>query len=169
MDWDVLVVNSFDDILDGPAIFGMERKEENFNEAVGVAVLMSRPDEAFMRIWKTEMEKVFDGEKCYACHSIELSKNLALKHPDIVNIMNPKSFYYPGWKLIGDLFEPLPHPFGSKKNVKLTKDYFKDLHAIHLFESNEVFQRYASKITPEFIKTVDTYFTILVREYFEDY
>ena len=134
MDWDVLVVRSFDEILNsGGVIFGLEKKEERFIEAVGVATIFARPDEPFLKAWRTRMNHVFDGAKCYACHSISLVKEMAHETPTALSLHHYLDFYHPGWYSLEEMFKPLPHPRGSTQNVKLFNDYFIVTYGSHLF------------------------------------
>jgi hypothetical protein len=43
MDWDVVTMRPFDEILNSTTVMGMERRVQNYNEVMGVAVMMSRP------------------------------------------------------------------------------------------------------------------------------
>lgn len=151
MDWDVIVTNSFDPLLNTGVIFGIEKKVPDYFELMGVAVLLSRSHEPFMELWKKEMAKEFDGEKCYACHSTVLARKLAV-NSDKVTVLNHFAFYHPGWEqsAYDSLFQPLPHKKGSKLNKKIHEEYLKGTYAIHLFESHANFQPILPTITGVF-------------------
>ena len=167
MDWDVLVTHSFDPLLNHNVVFGKEKIVPDHHEVLGVAVIMSRSGEKFLDLWQKHMEDDFNPETCYACHSVVLSRKLALIYPQSLTVLDYKSFYHPGWDKIGELFKTLPHPFGSPENVKLTEEFFSGTFASHLFESSRNFYDVIPNITEEKIKTVDTYFNIVVRKFFE--
>jgi len=135
----------------------------NMKEVLGVAVIMARPDSPFLKRFLTEMEKRFDGDRCYSCHSTILGRELAINHPGEVRVLNYTSFYYPGWTLdaMKLLFEPSLYTPGESM--------FPDrgtFYGMHLFESHENFQRYFPKITEDWIETTDTHFSVLMRKFF---
>lgn len=66
------MLRPIDDLLSNSVIFGAEKKVVNMKEVLGVAVIMARPQEPFLLMWRKEMHKNFDGDRCYACHSILL-------------------------------------------------------------------------------------------------
>lgn len=158
MDWDVFSVRPHTDLLASPVTFGAEKKVFNYKEVLGVAVMIARKDAPFLTRFAHDMADVFDGEKCYSCHSTILGRDLALEHPEEIRVLNYTSFYHPGWELEGIqlMFDPKFYKAGEDP----TRGLF---YSFHLFESHENFQKYLPLITENWINTVDTHFAQYAR------
>ncbi len=81
LDWDVIVWRDFDDILNSgvPVTYGLERYVKNFQEALGVAVIIARPRSAFLDLMAEQTPLHFQGAACYTCHSVRLTRYMALR------------------------------------------------------------------------------------------
>lgn len=67
-----MTIANYDHLLDNAAVvFGAEKKVNNYNEALGVALIAARPQEPFLLRWRHEMHATFTNN-CYACHSVQL-------------------------------------------------------------------------------------------------
>lgn len=163
LDWDVLTTRPFDDdLMNSTCVFGVERLVPNYKEVMGVAVMMARPNSVFMRRFRDEMRKAFDGDKCYACHSTQLSRDLALQYPEEVRVLNHTSFYHPGWEEHANrlLFDPLMY----KEGQEVTPGY-----GIHMFESHANFQAWGvPSLDVEKMLKEDTHFNHLFRQFITD-
>ena len=66
LDWDVLVVNSFDNLLHNNVVLGMEKVVPEYREVMGVAAILSRPGEPFLERWQKQMGDAFKEDCCTA-------------------------------------------------------------------------------------------------------
>jgi hypothetical protein len=157
LDWDVIVVRSFDSLLNANVILGAEIRNPQFGDALGVAVMMCRPQEPFMIRWRAQMNIHFDASKCYACHTIQLARFLSEHHPGEIHILPERAFYEPGWELHAAkyLYDTLPP--SSKA------DDMEGAFAVHLFESHENVKFRLHALTESSIRTVHSNFNHLVR------
>jgi hypothetical protein len=97
LDWDVIVHKPFTDLLVHSTVIAAEEYVPGFMEVAGVAVILSRPNSPWIHLWNTKMGEIFDGEKCYNCHSCQLARTLALSDPHLVTVLPFDTFYDPGW------------------------------------------------------------------------
>lgn len=159
MDWDVIALRSFDDLLSHRAVLGMEKQVVDFKEVLGVAVMMARPRSPFIKRFLDGMHKEFDGDNCYVCHSTIWGRKLAMEYPQGVNVLNFTSFYFPGWE------KSAMDTFLDPNHYRRGQTFFPPYsYASHLFESNQNFVALAShSSTEENIRSIDNHFNIMAR------
>lgn len=193
LDWDVVSWRSFDDLFKSgyPTILGVERKSPSFKESIGVAVMMARPDSMYIDALINATPQKFEGRSCYTCHSLVLNNQLAKEKPSIVKILNSTAFYFPGWQKdhTDKLFSKSYYDKDMAKRVQdriarrmkgapVDDDYLGVLQALygphhrmdvgyaaHLFESHENVVDHVHALNEHFIKTTETNFNSLVKEY----
>jgi hypothetical protein len=164
MDWDVLSIKSFDDLLNAEAVMAVEKKEHRMNEVLGVAVMMSRKGSQWMETFRHHMRARFDND-CYTCHSTMLGKELALSQSQYVHVLDYTAFYHPGWTLpaVQLMFDPVDVLPSFAENP-LTAGY-----ALHMFESHENFHYRAQPLLlADNLLDVDSNFAALFRPFLTD-
>jgi hypothetical protein len=159
MDLDVITIKSFDSLLNYPMTLALEKDVENYEEVVCNAVIMAKPGHPFLDTIKHNQPHHFK-EGCYSCHSVIMIRDLAIWHPEEVNILNWESFYYPGWEE-----EAYRIMFGSNDPNEV--DWSKTF-AIHLFASNGNFSPYRHMMDENYILHNDSNFNRLVRQFLLD-
>lgn len=159
MDLDVITLKSFDPLFNYPINLALEKAVDKYEEVVCNAVIMSKPGHPFLKTIQ-DAQPLHFKEGCYSCHSVIMIRDLALWHPDEVNILNWESFYYPGWES-----EAYRIMFGS--NNPSEADWSKTF-AVHLFASNGNYQPYAHMMNDHYILNNDSNFNRLVRQFLLD-
>eukprot|EP00475_Leptophrys_vorax_P003372 TRINITY_DN1197_c0_g1_i7.p2 TRINITY_DN1197_c0_g1~~TRINITY_DN1197_c0_g1_i7.p2 ORF type:complete len:513 (-),score=139.33 TRINITY_DN1197_c0_g1_i7:2368-3906(-) len=159
MDLDVITIKSFDSLLHYPMTLALEKAVPNYEEVVCNAVIMAKPGHPFLDTI-TKNQPMHFKEGCYSCHSVLMIRDLALWHPEEVNILNWESFYYPGWEE-----EAYRIMFGSNDPSEV--DWSKTF-AIHLFASNGNFNPYRHMMDEDYILNNDSNFNRLVRQFLLD-
>lgn len=119
------------------------------------ALIMSRPQAEFGKIWLRESRDAFDGT--WSNHSTLLPYRLSQRHPGLVHVEPPRSFYRYMWTVedISALFEKC-------------EDDWEDAYSIHLWWSRrrKDFSRvHAGMFTEKYIRNVDTTFNLVARKY----
>lgn len=118
------------------------------------AVLLSEKNSAFINLWLQEY-KTFRSQgrdKYWNEHSVLIPLELAAKHPQHITQLNPYAFHYPLYDAAG------------------LKMMFEEVHAFpeaylhHLWESF-AWDKYMSKLTPDYIRTVDTTYNLVARKH----
>ena len=162
LDWDVIVVKPFDELLANGVVLGAELKAAGFGDALGVAVILARPQEPFMLRWQERMAVHFTPESCYACHAIQLSRYLAEHNPAEITLLPPRAFYEPGWEARAArfLFDALPTSARARAQAQRA---FDGAYAVHLFESHDNTKYHLGALTEAKVLTEDTNFNLLVR------
>jgi hypothetical protein len=141
MDWDVMPVRSFQDLLGSSAVMGLEKKIHNYGEVLGVAVMMSRKNSPWMKRFRKEMYKKFDGRNCYTCHSTMAAKDLGWRYPAELTVLDHTGFYFPGWTrdAVDLMFDESRIDFGADRDGVVRQSSLLQGYALHMFESNEHF------------------------------
>jgi hypothetical protein len=160
LDLDAFALKSWDPLLFYPAVMAAEIPVDQYNEAIGSSVFAAKNGSSFIKKWRMGMDTAFDGEFCYACATITLTRDIALEFPEEVNILHPHRFFYPGWEehAYKKLFE--------EDDPNLSD--FKNSFALHLFGSHANFAKYKNRITEEEIRSVDCNFNRLMRPLLDD-
>lgn len=164
-DLDTLFINPLPaELFNKPFVLGRERDiaDPHTGEAMHSlcnAVIMSVPNGAFCRRWYDAMAEAFDGT--WSNHSTLLPQHLAQQYPDEIHIEAECSFYHfpPTAKGISQLFDG---------RVSLPEDAYSMHLWAHLWWSDlrvdfSAFD--ASRITEEYVRTMDTTYTLAARPF----
>ncbi|TXT08601.1 hypothetical protein VHUM_02729 [Vanrija humicola] len=157
LDIDMFIVRSFDELLYYPTTLGMEAKTDPTRpiydpEGLCNAVIISEPGAAFIDRWLASYE-TFSAED-WAGHSVRMPWQLARQHPDDLQVLNSRAFFWPMWsgQEIDKVFENDDYDF------RKTGQY-----AYHAWES--LAMKYLKKLSPEAIRNEDNSFYRLVRPF----
>lgn len=117
------------------------------------AVILSEKGSDFIKIW-LESYKTFRSkgpDEFWGEHSVRMPLKLSREHPDKLRVLNYKTFHFPLYDDYGikSLFE---------QNVK-----YKSAYVHHVWESAS--RPYLARLTPEYIKTVDTTYNLIARKF----
>lgn len=152
LDIDTITKKSFDDLLNEPAVIGMEGQN---GKRLCNAVIMSEPGNRFIKDWYAEY-KTFRGtgkhDKTWAEHSIKLPATMYKTgdYEDALTVMPYTAFHWPMWT-----------KEGSKLLFESCHDY--DAYAHHVWESFN--WKYLKVLTPEIVKSEDTTYNIIARRF----
>ena len=188
LDSDVLCLKSFSDLLNlegkkGGFIMGQEG--ENSVKLCN-AIMLSEKDAEFSKIWLSQYTTFDDNN--WAGHSIELPYMLFQQYPDLINVMDYKSFTWPlyhGEHLRwfyrnGVSYTPCDYSDGivSRLGGTLrTDEDFSESYCIHLWAAKSVTNEFIKDfpdnpmedwMTVDNIKNIDTPFNKLARRFLED-
>jgi len=158
MDLDVISVNSFDPLFRYPFTVGLEKAVSGYEEVASNAVIISRPKEYFLELMARNQASQFYPSDCYACHSVVMLRDLALRYSEIPKVVDYRGFAYPGWEEAAyySLFAS-----ANPSDLDLSKTF-----AIHLFQSNGNMSPYREMLDETYIKAHDSNFNRIVRDYF---
>jgi len=184
LDSDTLCLKPFKPLLDkGGFIIG----QEGYNSTkLCNAVLLSEKNSEFAKIWLSNYVDFDDNN--WAGHSIELPYKLAQEHPDLVHIMNHKSFTWPlyhsehlRWFFRNgvsyaecDYSDGIVSDMGG---VLRTDEDFSESYVIHLWAGKSVTNEFVKDfpdnpmndwMTIDNIRNIDTPFNKLARQFLED-
>lgn len=117
------------------------------------AVMMSEKNSAFISLWLEGYHNFRSKGKdeFWVEHSVKLPYELSAKHPDLVKVLDPYAFHYPGYDAKG-----LKRLF--RKDL-----HFPDAYLHHLWETNA--WNYLKALTPEIVKAEDTTYNKIARLY----
>jgi hypothetical protein len=118
------------------------------------AVLLSEKNSDFINRWLGEY-KTFRStgrDKYWNEHSVQVPERLAAAHPEMLTQLSPFTFHY-----------PLYDTAGLKSMFEEVKE-FPGAYLHHLWESFS-WEKYLSKHTVERIKTEDTTYNLIARQY----
>jgi hypothetical protein len=188
IDSDTLCLKSFEPLLNlsgsnGSFIMGMEGKNGN---KLCNAIMLSEKNAEFPKIWLSNYTN-FDDDN-WAGHSIELPYELSKKHPELLTVMDYKSFTWPLYHSEhlrwfyrnGVSYIDCDYSNGivSKMGGVLTTDEtFDESYAIHLWTGKSVTNEFIKDfpenpmkdwMTIENIRNIDTPFNKLARRFLED-
>lgn len=147
-DWDVLLLRSPDALREHVCVMALERKEEGYDEVLGVSVIGAAPGSQFLTAWLEAMPAVFNPAR-YVAHSTVLARELAIELPSLVRVLDHRAFYHPGWSeaAMRWLFDPaecLPRDELHEHLAACT--------GIHLFCSHAHFMHWANDMTEKDIE-----------------
>lgn len=151
LDLDTICVKPFTSLLNHDFVIG---KQGGTTQGLCNAVMLARPKARFLKkwLWSYTSFRSKGHESHWDEHSVIKPKILAEKHGKHLTILNEYRFHYPTWE---------------KEKLKLM---FEESHAFdqafvhHLWESAS-WDNYISKLTVEHIKTVDTSFNLIARQF----
>jgi hypothetical protein len=207
MDLDVISIAPFSpDLTQADFTMGMEGHsgvtDAEFVHAYGRrhvlcnAVMVAKPGARFIEHWMDYYRRpqTFDSKKNWAAASVVVPAMIARKHPEDVNVVGPRTFFYPLWTRPGlnKLFEPShadPLLFdgdsggsggsGGSSTVAgdsadkaaaaaaAADDSGGKAYAVHLWDKVS-YGPYTKDLTVRQIMEVDTSFHMLVRPFVRD-
>lgn len=142
-DWDLLLLRAPEGLRDDACVMALERREERFDEVLGVSAIGARPGSAFLEAWLEAMPAVYNPSR-YVAHSTVLARHLAIRHPALVRVLGHRAFYHPGWTepAMAWLLDPAHRMPPDELRAALA-----DCTGIHLFCSHANFLRRARDFT----------------------
>ena len=110
-------VKSFDDLLYAPTTLGMEMATDSSRSPLDPeglcvsfpasliqqlisqnAVIISEPDAIFIDRWLASYDSFDEGPwENWAEHSVRIPWQIARRHPEDLQVMNHRAFFYPNW------------------------------------------------------------------------
>ncbi len=129
------------------------------HKALCNALIMSRPQAEFGKIWFDSMEAAFDGS--WSRHSTILPSLLAEKNPDFIHIEPPGTFYPYMWT-----------PEDISRLLEKYETVDPSVFSIHLWahlwwskERRDFSDVHSGQFTEEYIRRVDTTYNVLARPF----
>lgn len=113
LDLDVVSLSSFDHLLHHDFVMGQEGKDG----LIGLcnAVILASKDSKFLKTW-FESYSSFNSS-IWSYHSVILPKELAVKYPSEITILDHKSFFWPIWDVDGLNLMYKSHEYDYKSNL----------------------------------------------------
>ena len=133
---------------------GLIKKNTTGSTGLCNAVLLSEKNSEFINLllkeYKTFRSKGRD--KYWNEHSVLVPEKLAETYPDKITMLSPYAFHYPLYDAAGlkSMFEEVHE--------------FPEAYLHHLWESF-AWDKYLSRLTPEYINTIDTTYNLIARKY----
>jgi hypothetical protein len=164
-DLDTLFVAPFPDALFA-APFVMGREDDVRDELTGVvrpslcnALLLSRQRAAFAMLWRRTAASALNGS--WSNHSTLLPYELSTRFPDTVHVEPRRSFYRygPNREDLATLFEGLDTDTAGMYSIHLWA------HLWWAEERRDFSGFHAGLLTEQFVRTVDTTYTVLARPF----
>ena len=152
MDMDVITVRPFWPLMrNHHFVLG----QEGPNGVYGLcnAVMLSAPNSSFVRLWIDHYAQAYDPA-IWSMHSVKLPSILSHLWPELSTQVHDRALFYPLWDKLDHLFQG--HGDDFPENI-----------AMHLWESLS-WDKYISKLSENYIKTVDNNFNNLVRRFLTD-
>ncbi|WWD19073.1 hypothetical protein CI109_103531 [Kwoniella shandongensis] len=157
LDIDVFVIKPFDDLLYFPTTLGMEASPDSRRDALDPeglcnAIIISAPGSTFIDRWLASYD-TFDGG-VWAQHSVQKSWEIARSHPDEIQVLSERAFFWPMW-----------HGDEIKKTHETTEyDFAKTgQYAYHAWES--LAMKYLENLSPKSIRENENSFNKMVRPF----
>jgi hypothetical protein len=155
LDADVLVHESFDDLLDSSVVLGWE----GVNGEIGLAnaVILAEPGARFLKRWYEEYRwfRSKGRDEYWGEHSVSLPNKLAKAYPTEVTILPHTAFYWPLWTADG------LRMIYESRGPEVRADY-----ANHLWESN-AWDQYLRNATPGRVRDIESNFHRWARPFVE--
>lgn len=165
-DIDTIFINRFPEhFYKHPFVMGREKVDWNSETAKQAggslcnAVIMSKPNAPFAKLWLAKTYECFDGSWCG--HSTHLPFKLSKEHPDLIHIEDECSFFAFDWTQAGirDIFK---RPLKSSAGI----------YSIHLW-SHLWWERdrtdfsifHAGRLTPEYVRFSNSTYATLARRF----
>ncbi|KAI1474055.1 glycosyltransferase family 32 protein [Daldinia eschscholtzii] len=170
MDMDAFGFRPFTTLLNSPRDIILGHEGGNRGGLCN-AIMVARKNSSFIARWLREYNGA-DLSKEWNYHSVVLPKELELEHPDEVCTLAPNAFFWPTWTWnhIEFMHKQLSSDEARKWAAEIDKNggsLYEDQLAYHAW-SQMAWERHLSKLTPEIVRTRDTRFNILVRDFLQD-
>ncbi|ORY35552.1 hypothetical protein BCR39DRAFT_510716 [Naematelia encephala] len=157
LDIDIYIVKSFDDLLYYETTMGMEASPDSRRHALDPeglcnAIIISAPNSTFIDRW-IESYATFD-EHVWAHHSVVVPWEIARRHPDEVQVLSERAFFWPMWH-------------GEEIQYTHERDDYDfrgtGQYAYHAWES--LAMKYLGNLNPKSIREENNSFNRLVRPF----
>lgn len=144
------------DVVMSGHIKGFSKSPWHKVDSMPASTILARPRSKFIKIW---LEELSDGllKDIWAWHIVNLPVEIYKRHPDLLTLLEMEVFM----------------PFDFKNEKMLEPEHtqealaeIKDAYAIHMWDS--VWFNPIKKIDENYIKNVNTGFTMTVRKYFQE-
>jgi hypothetical protein len=118
------------------------------------AFLMSEPEAPFLRLWLGEIEAAFDGS--WSAHSTLLPERLRRRHPGLLHVEPPRSFYKHLWT-----------PEGIRTLLENLDTDFDGVYSLHLWahlwwsrRRRDLSPFNGSRLTEEYVRRRETTYAV---------
>ncbi|MGQ0738905.1 MAG: glycosyltransferase [Bacteroidota bacterium] len=134
--------------------FGLIKKNKESSTGLCNAVLLSERNSAFVNLWLEEYKSFRSQgrDRYWNEHSVLVPQQLADRHPEKLVQLNPYTFHYPLYDEAG------------LKSMFEEANEFPGAYLHHLWESF-AWEKYMSKLTAEGIKTTETTYNRIARQF----
>jgi hypothetical protein len=123
------------------------------------AFLMSEPRAPFARLWRDQMQASFDGS--WSAHSTLLPERLRQRHPELLHVEPPRSFYKHLWTRDG-----------IRTLLEGRDTDFEGVYSLHLWahlwwsrRRRDMSDFHASKLTEDYVRRGETTYAIAARPF----
>jgi hypothetical protein len=163
-DMDTLFVNPFPSRLyEKSFVLGRENEictaDGQRHPSLCNALILSEPRASFARLWRDEMDQVFNGS--WSNHSTLLPQKLSVENPELIHIEPPRSFYKHMWT-----------QEGIRNLLEGCDPDFSDVYSMHLWahlwwskRRRDYSDFHAGLLTESFIREKDTTYNIAARPF----
>jgi hypothetical protein len=160
-DWDVLLLRPPESLRSQVCVMAVERQEPGYHEVMGVSAIGAMPQSVFLRGWLDAMPSVYNPGR-YVSHSTVLARELALRLPALVRVLDYRTFYDPGWsaEAMRWLFDPALRLPEDELRARLERAI-----GMHLFCSHANFLRWGRGITESDVEAGRSNLALLMRPY----
>ncbi|KAI5865292.1 glycosyltransferase family 32 protein [Durotheca rogersii] len=170
LDMDAFGFRPFTDLLKSPRDIILGHEGGNRGGLCN-AIMVARKNSSFVERWLKEYEGA-DLSKEWNYHSVVLPKELQLQHRDEVCALPPDAFFWPTWTWdhIEFMHKRLSMDEARRWSAEIDKNggsLYEDQVAYHAW-SQMAWDRHLKKLTPEIVRTHDTRFNLLVRNFMQD-
>ncbi|KAI1138467.1 glycosyltransferase family 32 protein [Hypoxylon sp. FL0543] len=170
MDMDAFGFRPFTNLLKSPKDIILGHEGGNRGGLCN-AIMVARKNSSFIARWLREYDGA-DLSKEWNYHSVVLPKEMELQHPEEVCTLPPNAFFWPTWTWshIEFMHQQLSSDEARKWAAEIDRNggsLYEDQLAYHAW-SQMAWERHLSKLTPEVVRTRDTRFNILVRDFLQD-
>ncbi|KAK3350062.1 hypothetical protein B0T25DRAFT_458881 [Lasiosphaeria hispida] len=172
MDMDAFALRPFDKLLASPRPHDVVLGAEGGNRwGLCNAVMAARANSSFVARWLASYDHV-DFSREWNYHSVLLPKAMAEAHPHEVCRLAPDTFFWPTWtwRHVDWMHEPLGHEAAQYWAGEIARhggSLFDNQLAYHSW-SQMAWDRYLKHLTPDVVRSSDTRFNLLVRQFMED-
>jgi hypothetical protein len=162
---DTLFVNSYPERLYEQAfVLGKEDdvycpNQKRSRPSLCNAVIMSEPDAKFGRMWRSRMEREFDGT--WSNHSCFLPQQISEEHPEWIHVEPSRSFY-----------KHMCNPPGLRRLFEECDRDFDGVYSMHMWSHlwaarwrRDFSDFHLGKLTEKFIREVDTTYNVAARRF----
>jgi len=155
----MFVHRSFDDLLGHSVVLGEEMVADAAGRILCNAVILAQPAAPFLRAWREEYRsfRSTGADEFWDEHSCRIPMRLARQNPELVTILSPEAFFWPGTSR-----EDIDLLFNSRTVIESPRAY-----ANHLWGSIG-WKRYLEELTPARVRAIDSNFHYWARPYVVD-
>ena len=149
LDLDTICVRPFEPLLQGPVVMGPETRSDGVVVGLCNAVIIAAPGAEFLRRWRNAYRDFSD--RVYNAFSVRRPAMLAQRHPGLLRIEPPASFFLYPWDAEGRhrLFRSVAPLDGA--------------YSLHLWESTT--WRLIGHLDEQAVRRVDSTYNLLARRF----